>query len=204
MCRQADRFFSHCRLTMQPPQSYSVGGQRSSRAATGKPAGARPDYRGRWCAVICYPDHVPSVAFLGGTDLACETWDYHQHRLTDVGSVRRSPQPSPVLSSKPNKAISLQVEARLSRRSCILITGSANTNDRSMLVKRDSEMAVIVEDNESVPSVKDGKNSEAGKCLSGLNASEPDDASSDTGFMLHTVDFMLVRPPNRKLTEETE
>ncbi|MGH0150303.1 UNVERIFIED_CONTAM: hypothetical protein FKN15_045804 [Acipenser sinensis] len=38
------------RLTMQPPKSYSVGGQRSSRAATGKPAGARPDYRGRWCA----------------------------------------------------------------------------------------------------------------------------------------------------------
>ncbi|MGH0182092.1 UNVERIFIED_CONTAM: hypothetical protein FKN15_008350 [Acipenser sinensis] len=36
---------------MQPPKSYSVGGQRSSRAATGKPAGARPDYRGRWCAV---------------------------------------------------------------------------------------------------------------------------------------------------------
>ncbi|MGH0123140.1 UNVERIFIED_CONTAM: hypothetical protein FKN15_022072 [Acipenser sinensis] len=47
VCRQADRFFSHCRLTM----SYSVGGQRSSRAATGKPAGAQPDYRGRWCAV---------------------------------------------------------------------------------------------------------------------------------------------------------
>ncbi|MGH0118000.1 UNVERIFIED_CONTAM: hypothetical protein FKN15_047005 [Acipenser sinensis] len=33
MYRQADRFFSHCRLTMQPPKSYSVGGQRSSRAA---------------------------------------------------------------------------------------------------------------------------------------------------------------------------
>ncbi|MGH0121503.1 UNVERIFIED_CONTAM: hypothetical protein FKN15_002452 [Acipenser sinensis] len=47
----ADRFFSHCGLTMQPPKSYSVGGQCSSRAATGKPAGARPDYRGRWCAV---------------------------------------------------------------------------------------------------------------------------------------------------------
>ncbi|MGH0139262.1 UNVERIFIED_CONTAM: hypothetical protein FKN15_037210 [Acipenser sinensis] len=48
--RQADRFFSPCRLTMQPPKSYNVGGQRSSRAATGKHAGARPDYRGRWCA----------------------------------------------------------------------------------------------------------------------------------------------------------
>ncbi|XP_058881629.1 autophagy protein 5 isoform X2 [Acipenser ruthenus] len=29
----ADPFFSHCGLTMQPPKSYSVGGQRSSRAA---------------------------------------------------------------------------------------------------------------------------------------------------------------------------
>ncbi|MGH0183109.1 UNVERIFIED_CONTAM: hypothetical protein FKN15_010886 [Acipenser sinensis] len=29
----AERFFSHCVLTMQPPKSYSVGGQRSSRAA---------------------------------------------------------------------------------------------------------------------------------------------------------------------------
>ncbi|MGH0140214.1 UNVERIFIED_CONTAM: hypothetical protein FKN15_070812 [Acipenser sinensis] len=38
-------------LTVQPPQGYSVGGQRSSGQLTGKPAGARPDYRGRWCAV---------------------------------------------------------------------------------------------------------------------------------------------------------
>ncbi|MGH0126288.1 UNVERIFIED_CONTAM: hypothetical protein FKN15_029301 [Acipenser sinensis] len=38
------------KLTVQPPQSYSVGGQRSSGQLTGKPAGARPDYRGRWCA----------------------------------------------------------------------------------------------------------------------------------------------------------
>ncbi|MGH0165564.1 UNVERIFIED_CONTAM: hypothetical protein FKN15_048968 [Acipenser sinensis] len=47
----ADRFFTHCRLTVQPPQSYSVGGQRSPGQLTGKPAGARPDYRGRWCTV---------------------------------------------------------------------------------------------------------------------------------------------------------
>ncbi|MGH0129694.1 UNVERIFIED_CONTAM: hypothetical protein FKN15_069213 [Acipenser sinensis] len=39
------RFFTLCRLTVQPPQSYSVGGQRSPRQLTGKPAGARPDYR---------------------------------------------------------------------------------------------------------------------------------------------------------------
>ncbi|RXM30101.1 CKLF-like MARVEL transmembrane domain-containing protein 4 [Acipenser ruthenus] len=31
---------------MQPPKSYSVGGQRSSGQLTGKPAGARSDYRG--------------------------------------------------------------------------------------------------------------------------------------------------------------
>ncbi|MGH0139238.1 UNVERIFIED_CONTAM: hypothetical protein FKN15_068647 [Acipenser sinensis] len=37
------------RLTVQPPQSYSVGGQRSSGQLTVKPAGARPNYRGRWC-----------------------------------------------------------------------------------------------------------------------------------------------------------
>ncbi|MGH0140574.1 UNVERIFIED_CONTAM: hypothetical protein FKN15_030501, partial [Acipenser sinensis] len=47
----AARFFTLCRLTVQPPQSYSVGGQRSSGQLTGKPAGAQPDYRGRWCAV---------------------------------------------------------------------------------------------------------------------------------------------------------
>ncbi|MGH0166030.1 UNVERIFIED_CONTAM: hypothetical protein FKN15_050699 [Acipenser sinensis] len=38
-------FFSHCGLTMQPPKSYSVEGQRSSQAAY------RQAYRGRWCAV---------------------------------------------------------------------------------------------------------------------------------------------------------
>ncbi|MGH0169339.1 UNVERIFIED_CONTAM: hypothetical protein FKN15_067091 [Acipenser sinensis] len=46
----AARFFTLCRLTVQPPQSYCVRGQRSSGQLTGKPAGARPDYRGRWCA----------------------------------------------------------------------------------------------------------------------------------------------------------
>uniref|UniRef100_A0AAR2KE38 Phospholipase n=1 Tax=Pygocentrus nattereri TaxID=42514 RepID=A0AAR2KE38_PYGNA len=61
--------------------------------------------------VIRHPDHVPStallwahheksvvidqsLAFLGGIDLAYGRWDDYQHRLTDVGSVRRSPQPS--------------------------------------------------------------------------------------------------------------
>ncbi|MGH0147508.1 UNVERIFIED_CONTAM: hypothetical protein FKN15_010635 [Acipenser sinensis] len=53
----ADRFFTHCRPAMQPTQSYSVGGQRSSGQLTGKPAGARPDYRGRWCAVSNCKSH---------------------------------------------------------------------------------------------------------------------------------------------------
>ncbi|MGH0146729.1 UNVERIFIED_CONTAM: hypothetical protein FKN15_027548 [Acipenser sinensis] len=48
VCRQPTASFTHCRPTMQPPQSYSVGGQRSSGQLTGKPAGARPDHRGHW------------------------------------------------------------------------------------------------------------------------------------------------------------
>ncbi|XP_071779656.1 phospholipase D1 [Centroberyx gerrardi] len=68
--------------------------------------------------VIRHPDHMPSaallwahhektvvidqsLAFLGGIDLAYGRWDDSQHRLTDVGSVRRSPQPSPGLSPNP-------------------------------------------------------------------------------------------------------
>ncbi|MGH0125899.1 UNVERIFIED_CONTAM: hypothetical protein FKN15_026448 [Acipenser sinensis] len=47
----AARFFTLRRLTVQPPQSYSVRGQCSSGQLTGKPAGAQPDYRGRSCAV---------------------------------------------------------------------------------------------------------------------------------------------------------
>ncbi|KAI1882772.1 hypothetical protein AGOR_G00238370 [Albula goreensis] len=44
-----------------------------------------------------------------------------------------------------------------------VIIGSANINDRSMLGKRDSEVAVIVEDTETVPSVMDGEEYQAGK-----------------------------------------
>uniref|UniRef100_A0A3Q3GAH9 Phospholipase n=1 Tax=Labrus bergylta TaxID=56723 RepID=A0A3Q3GAH9_9LABR len=43
-----------------------------------------------------------------------------------------------------------------------VIIGSANINDRSMLGKRDSEVAVIIEDSEKVPSVMDGQEYEAG------------------------------------------
>ncbi|XP_036410410.1 phospholipase D1-like isoform X2 [Megalops cyprinoides] len=44
-----------------------------------------------------------------------------------------------------------------------VIIGSANINDRSMLGKRDSEVAVIVEDTEMVTSVMDGEEYQAGK-----------------------------------------
>ncbi|XP_047468224.1 phospholipase D1 isoform X2 [Mugil cephalus] len=44
-----------------------------------------------------------------------------------------------------------------------VIIGSANINDRSMLGKRDSEVAVIVEDSETVTSVMDRQEYEAGK-----------------------------------------
>uniref|UniRef100_A0A672GKT4 Phospholipase n=1 Tax=Salarias fasciatus TaxID=181472 RepID=A0A672GKT4_SALFA len=43
-----------------------------------------------------------------------------------------------------------------------VIIGSANINDRSMLGKRDSEVAVIVQDCEKVPAVMDGQEYEAG------------------------------------------
>ncbi|ELK29948.1 Phospholipase D1 [Myotis davidii] len=49
-----------------------------------------------------------------------------------------------------------------------VIIGSANINDRSMLGKRDSEMAVIVQDTETVPSVMDGEEYQAGRFAHGL------------------------------------
>ncbi|KAI1885071.1 hypothetical protein AGOR_G00216410 [Albula goreensis] len=86
--------------------------------------------------VIRHPDHVPStallwahhektvvidqsVAFLGGIDLAYGRWDDSRHRLTDVGSVRRSPQPSPVLS--PNLT-----------RSAVILEEEEETEDDEM------------------------------------------------------------------------
>ncbi|XP_039617363.1 phospholipase D1a isoform X1 [Polypterus senegalus] len=44
-----------------------------------------------------------------------------------------------------------------------VIIGSANINDRSMLGKRDSEMAVLIEDTQKIPSVMDGEEYLAGK-----------------------------------------
>ncbi|XP_053861774.1 phospholipase D2 isoform X2 [Malaclemys terrapin pileata] len=44
-----------------------------------------------------------------------------------------------------------------------VLIGSANINDRSLLGKRDSELAVLVEDAELVPSLMDGEPYQAGK-----------------------------------------
>lgn len=46
---------------------------------------------------------------------------------------------------------------------CVPSKGSANINDRSMVGKRDSELAVLVEDTEFVSSTMDGKSYQAGK-----------------------------------------
>lgn len=46
--------------------------------------------------------------------------------------------------------------------------GSANINDRSMLGKRDSEMAIIVQDSDTVPSVMDGQEYSAGRFAQSL------------------------------------
>jgi phospholipase D1/2 len=50
----------------------------------------------------------------------------------------------------------------------LVICGSANINDRSMLGKRDSEVAVIVQDEEFFPSVMNGKPYKAGKFAGSL------------------------------------
>uniref|UniRef100_A0A8C3Y520 Phospholipase n=1 Tax=Catharus ustulatus TaxID=91951 RepID=A0A8C3Y520_CATUS len=49
-----------------------------------------------------------------------------------------------------------------------VIIGSANINDRSMLGKRDSEMAIIVQDSDTVPSVMDGQEYSAGRFAQSL------------------------------------
>lgn len=49
-----------------------------------------------------------------------------------------------------------------------VIIGSANINDRSMLGKRDSEMAIIVQDTETVPSIMDGEEYYAGRFAQSL------------------------------------
>ncbi|MBN3279525.1 KCD15 protein, partial [Polyodon spathula] len=51
-----------------PPCSHNIGGQHRSGQLTGKPAGARPDHRGRWCTVLerLFQKGFSAVASCGG------------------------------------------------------------------------------------------------------------------------------------------
>ncbi|KAF6096183.1 phospholipase D2 [Phyllostomus discolor] len=51
-----------------------------------------------------------------------------------------------------------------------VIIGSANINDRSLLGKRDSELAVLIEDTEMEPSLMDGMEYQAGSVVLGADA----------------------------------
>lgn len=50
----------------------------------------------------------------------------------------------------------------------LVICGSANINDRSLLGKRDSEIAVLIEDEELIDGTMDGETVEVGKYGSSL------------------------------------
>ena len=50
----------------------------------------------------------------------------------------------------------------------LVICGSANINDRSLLGVRDSELCLVVEDTETVEGKMDGKSYAAGKFAGGL------------------------------------
>ncbi|MGH0132493.1 UNVERIFIED_CONTAM: hypothetical protein FKN15_053939 [Acipenser sinensis] len=70
----AARFFTLSRLTVQPPQSYSVGGQRSSGQLTGKPA----------------PGQTTGVA--GARPAMQPTQSYSSEDNAALGSLQASPQ----------------------------------------------------------------------------------------------------------------
>ncbi|MGH0157139.1 UNVERIFIED_CONTAM: hypothetical protein FKN15_058524 [Acipenser sinensis] len=108
----AARFFTHCELTLQPPQSYSVGGQRSSGQLTGKPAGARPDYRGRCCARLQLSEDVAGATFMAAGSSAPELFTSVIGGLPSGASskgtllgVQDTPYSLEIASSNPGYAI---------------------------------------------------------------------------------------------------
>lgn len=71
----------------------------------------------------------------------------------------------------------------------MICLGSANINDRSMLGKRDSEMAVVVEDTEFQLSVMDGESYQAGSFALSLR-----DECFRSAFLIH-VSYMTTGSP---------
>ncbi|MGH0145027.1 UNVERIFIED_CONTAM: hypothetical protein FKN15_026816 [Acipenser sinensis] len=61
----ADRFFSRCGLTMQPPKSYSVGGQGSSQASPQAPGQTTGVAGGAEDCVVCLSSPVSTVLTCG-------------------------------------------------------------------------------------------------------------------------------------------
>ncbi|MGH0130484.1 UNVERIFIED_CONTAM: hypothetical protein FKN15_042353 [Acipenser sinensis] len=68
----AARFFTHCELAVQPPQSYSVGGQRSLQAS------------------LQVPGQTTGVAGARLLLHICSTWEGHLFFLIRVGSARQN------------------------------------------------------------------------------------------------------------------
>lgn len=84
----------------------------------------------------------------------------------------------------------------------LVICGSANINDRSLLGKRDSEIAVLIEDEEFIDASMDGETVEVGKYGSSLRKylfSEhlgllPDQSPCDGGDWVAVTDVDLTDP----------
>ncbi|KAG0058912.1 hypothetical protein BGZ90_004703 [Linnemannia elongata] len=87
----------------------------------------------------------------------------------------------------------------------IIIIGSANINDRSQVGYRDSEIAIIIEDSETVPSKMNGVEYQAGKLAHGLRT---DLFKEHLGLLPHvehdTVTSGSVLPVRRELIRAAE
>ncbi|KAI2664540.1 Phospholipase D2 [Labeo rohita] len=101
----------------------------------------------RWFVIYCFNDRLisPSV----------------QDQWTQYISLCGLRTHSELTQSPVTELIYVHSKALIADDRCYII-GSANINDRSMLGSRDSELAVLVEDEERVPSVMNGEEYQAG------------------------------------------
>ncbi|KPP63327.1 hypothetical protein Z043_118426, partial [Scleropages formosus] len=83
-----------------------------------------------------------------------------------------------------------------------VIIGSANINDRSMLGKRDSEVAVIVEDKETVASVMDGQEYQAGKTILGAFTDPTIDVTDPISDHFYKEVWMVISARNATIYEK--